>query len=660
MPRTISEIREFVPRNYANNIKEDPARNSVIGNVKKLHDVLGEYDDFASRTLRGHLENIMNAHEGKIEEAAGNDTIKSLNGSLHAVYLLKIGGLDNIKDEKKRGEMKNLIEYVAGGLQLKSDIPVSEDQKLNLDHMEKMGKIEVRSEKAEAEAQARRDAVKGKSGLNLLDEHKARISALAKSFKGAGADIHEAAARQQLKGICLDIMATRRTIDAKRNDKSGLSKATVDADLLHSIKNDMVKNKAIDNFLNSMSYKDLRALASSGHGGEMEDKFKDYLKNAEAVPEDAPQQYMPTAKERVEALQAKMNTQSFRKQSTPGEQRKLYVELMAARAAVGSRRGSKDSLNPVVDAKALDQERKLFSKEPLQTALVRVTAMGDKQEAACEAALSGHGGALEDLVRRELRVMALEKENGYKMQNVDFRYAPTYDQRKQDLDGLMNSKSLSDADRFRVAIERGILEEMQGERKGDEKVSGIDSLNSQVETKMALYKKVMKGNEMREFAENARTMGYENACRAVEAAHNGELKLIQMREDLDRQLAAGPDKDDLPKLSAQKMKMLEYGMNFAQDRNDEKLAQALDKDNFDKSVNKFMTADYNFKGMCKKLGSEGLLAQAQGTGFKLIDSYNLEKEDKLQPYKPEAPAAAKKGPDKNHVKEQQGGPQIGA
>ena len=66
--------------------------------------------------------------------------------------------------------------------------------------------------------------------------------------------------------------------------------------------------------------------------------------------------------------------------------------------------------------------------------------------------------------------------------------------------------------------------------------------------------------------------------------------------------------------------------------------------------------DYNFKLMVKKLGTDGLKAYEKGDGTKLVKSYAPEKEDKLEPYKPEVPVPAK-----NNVKKdvQPGGPQVG-
>ena len=242
---------------------------------------------------------------------------------------------------------------MAGGLGLAPDgVPLSEEQKKNIANMEASGVAAV----AAQQKADRKKALEAKSGLEVLDEHKAAIGALPKKFKGPHAEIEEAAASQQLRGLCLDILATRRSIEAKRNNKSGLAKSQMNADLLDSIRADLVKSKAVDQFLKSMSYSDLRSLAASGHGGAMEDRFAEYLRrNPEAIPADAPMHYRPTAKERTEALKVMMDGADFTKQATPGEQRKVYIELLATRMAVNSKRHKKDSLNVQMNAQTLAQ-----------------------------------------------------------------------------------------------------------------------------------------------------------------------------------------------------------------------------------------------------------------------------------------------------------------
>ena len=70
-----------------------------------------------------------------------------------------------------------------------------------------------------------------------------------KKFNGPNADIDEAVASQKLRGLCIDIMAIRRSIEAKRNNKSGLANSRMDAGLLDSIREDMAKSSALDQFL---------------------------------------------------------------------------------------------------------------------------------------------------------------------------------------------------------------------------------------------------------------------------------------------------------------------------------------------------------------------------------------------------------------------------
>lgn len=59
----------------------------------------------------------------------------------------------------------------------------------------------------------------------------------------------------------------------------------------------------------------------------------------------------------------------------------------------------------------------------------------------------------------------------------------------------------------------------------------------------------------------------------------------------------------------------------------------------------------------EKKKSSRFLAQAKGDGAKLVESYALAKQDKLEYYNPAAPAPAKNGPQKV---EENKGPQIGA
>ncbi len=161
-----------------------------------------------------------------------------------------------------------------------------------------------------------------------------------------------------------------------------------------------------------------------------------------------------------------------------------------------------------------------------------------------------------------------------------------------------------------------------------------------MDSQVALYNKVMQGQEMEQFVANAKAHGYDEACKVVDDAHIGQMKAIRLREQLDSQLETGPQKEDLPKIAAQKMTLLQHWMDFADNKDDAKLAKAMDPKQFNEKVNTLMS-HHLFKEVCDKLGTEGLQDHAKGSGFKLIDSYNLAKEDKLMPYKPAAEPVVK-------------------
>ena len=190
---------------------------------------------------------------------------------------------------------------------------------------------------------------------------------------------------------------------------------------------------------------------------------------------------------------------------------------------------------------------------------------------------------------------------------------------------------------------------------GETQIRNIPSVNRQTDSKVALYSKFMDEASMREFITDTGKLSFDQACSKFEQAHMGQLKAFNLENKINEDLAAPPEMVDLPKLAAQKMVLLEHKMQFQADKDNDKLASALDKDNLQKDVDKLMN-DLNFKLMVKKLGTDGLKAYAKGDGSKLVESFALEKEDKLEPYKPEAPAPAK-----NNVKKdvQSGGPQAG-
>lgn len=667
MPKTLKEIKEVASKNSLKDILADPARNSVIGNIQKLYDETEAFaESFEGKNLREDLKAILDGFgsEDKEMEEAANNAISRISGPMNSFYLTQCANTHSTLDDKKKQELQDLMGYVTAGLNLgKMDFPVTDKQQADVQRAEEQGKKEVQSEKAAAEEKARVEALEKKSGLNVLDEHKAAIAELPRVFSGENAAEEEKAARKKLKDLCIDIMATRRSINANRNDKSGLAKSKMDAALLKSIRKDMAKSTGLDAFFESMTYLDLRKLAYDGHGGKMEETFKKYLRTNLEIPGDAPEQYMPTAKEHIEALQSKIDD-TFKKHTAPKTQCELYVELLATRAAVNAARNKKTTLAPVINPAHLAEEREKLKKEPLSTALARATDMGEKQQAACKEAITGHGGGLEDLMKKELRDMAMEEEFGYRMQQVDARFAPTYDQRKSDLQTLLNGGELTPLQQLNAAVELNVLNNVQQDgpegHLDSDPIEKIDSINRQTDMKLDLYKKIMGENDMKAYAADTLKSGPQTAAYNFESAHMGEIKAINLREKLDQELA-NPDlgRDDLANIAAQKMVLLKHRNEFQQTKDNDKLAKALEKENMAAEVEE-MRKHHLFAEMVEKLGKEGLQKQVQGDGAELAVSYGLAKQDKLEYYKPEqAPVKAnqKDGPQAGDP--QANGPQNG-
>jgi hypothetical protein len=394
----------------------------------------------------------------------------------------------------------------------------------------------------------------------------------------------------------------------------------------------------------------------------MEEKFAEYLRKAKTIPADAPACYMPTALEHADALKAQMNDPVFQKTTPMGDQRIVYRELLATRAAVASKRGVKDSLKRPLDAKILASEREKLQKEPLATALVRMTKMGARQQMTSSVATAGHGGALEDLLRDELRLMACEKENGYRMQNVDERYAPTYKERKEDLKRILVSGKLKTDEGFRAAVELGKVDAAQStaSRGENDRINNIDSVNSMTDEDVAFYSKLMGKADKTQFINDVYLKGYDEACKTFEAKYPGEVKAARLSDQLEEKLNGTPSVDDLKKLAAQKMVLAKHKGDLANGKiTSSQLENALETKKFEADVNKLMKEDHLFREVCDKLGEKGLAEQAKGDGLKLFDSYNLAREDKLEFYNPNKPVV-KEGPVQAPKKQEEvKGPQMG-
>ena len=146
---------------------------------------------------------------------------------------------------------------------------------------------------------------------------------------------------------------------------------------------------AVRSFIAANSQADLCRFIAVGHGGRLESEFRKFLaRSADKLPETVPERFMPTARERIEALQMRLRRSP---RMAPEKQRDVIMEIMACRRAVGAVRGG---------GKQLDQ--------PMNGALLADCRAG------VERAL---GETVDELMRRGMDLAALAREgHGGKME----------------------------------------------------------------------------------------------------------------------------------------------------------------------------------------------------------------------------------------------------
>jgi len=207
-----------------------------------------------------------------------------------------------------------------------------------------------------------------------------------------------------------ELMATRTATGAQRGKKDSLDKK-LDPAAVENWRESMKNSKTLKDFVAS-NPDAVRKAALSGHGGALDDMFKEYVKNLDRIPEDVPQEYMPNALQRTEVLQKKIKAEA-----DAGKRIGLYKELMATREAVGSVRGDKKSLDTQIDRKNFAKARKNTDKETIDNFL---KSTPDAELAG--AARSGHGGELDDKFRKYVTQKTIQ--NGLTPKYVSERFRP--------------------------------------------------------------------------------------------------------------------------------------------------------------------------------------------------------------------------------------------
>lgn len=200
----------------------------------------------------------------------------------------------------------------------------------------------------------------------------------------------------------VDIMAARMLVNSVRGDKKSLSKSLSAADIAAKAK-ELKGNDTFKGFLEKLN-KDPKAMqkalsaAKSGHGGGLDDLFRDHVKNLPAGKlENTPlmERYLPTVKERIEVLQAQVTKEGIDGSETL---HRKAAEIIALRNLAKAERGKKKSLEkPIPVSKpgqGLTSQMTALSKDPLFQKLCN-----NHWNVTMSLITEGHGGALGEYLR---------------------------------------------------------------------------------------------------------------------------------------------------------------------------------------------------------------------------------------------------------------------
>ena len=241
-------------------------------------------------------------------------------------------------------------------------------------------------------------AVEGRTAYARIDDLKADIR---QTIRQKGADLTP----EDIQENIAKIMAARMLVNAERNKPRTLQHNVTDQQI-NDLAQKIRKSKTFSSYINHLGdneneaeFRKVARLAVSGHGGEMEAHFKEFIKNqpaCEFVPEQVMERYNPTALERIEALQDKIKKHQLREDHEANK--KAMIEIIACRNAVNAERNNKESLNVKIPATKMYAYtcETLFNDKDVRENLDPPVPMWD-------IARKGHGGELLDTVRTKYK-----------------------------------------------------------------------------------------------------------------------------------------------------------------------------------------------------------------------------------------------------------------
>ena len=264
--------------------------------------------------------------------------------------------------------------------------------------------------------EAQQDVAENHAGLIMADRTGEKLEAAFKKAMIGHSDTRDwikadplmlPTAREQIEGLQLRIKKNRltRSIEKER----AISQILAARELLQVRRGQRGGDERLDQPMTKQMFQRAETIRASleklpqeqfdrlwqkvreGHGGAMEQEYRSILRKqsakAEKLTEDMAPEAMPTAKERIEALQAKLQTLE-----EPGEKLKCVAGIIAARQTVGAKRGSRfggdEKLNQRLDPTKLAER-----EQDVELYLSSIPA--EIKEKLIAQAVEGHGGAMQ-------------------------------------------------------------------------------------------------------------------------------------------------------------------------------------------------------------------------------------------------------------------------
>ncbi|MCR5587838.1 MAG: hypothetical protein K6F77_09965 [Lachnospiraceae bacterium] len=286
-----------------------------------------------------------------------------------------------------------------------------------------------------------------------------------KSIQRMNLTRREGKSKEELFDSCLKIMAARMIANSVRGSKTRLVNTNVTDDQVADTVERLSNSYNFGYFRESLMADDEKfnkfvRVAVKGHGGGLDDMFKDYLKNVKAgtlANEPIIERYMPTAKERIEILQSQAKTCNSKYNRAKKEYNRLeaitsredydrskgygremnkhektmreekstkvdiMLEIMEIRDLVKAKRGDADSLEKAIPVK------NITIKQNIELMDIRGVAIDDE---IFKKVTKGHGGEMVD----SMRLFSSKNKNNNNDQLEDLLYGNTIGARMKELE----------------------------------------------------------------------------------------------------------------------------------------------------------------------------------------------------------------------------------